>query len=69
MRFLLALLFAVGSMSATADKTSRKSPESLIRKLPFLRLAREIAQDFKFDLQFQGSAVLALPRRGGKLPR
>jgi histone H3 len=32
----------------------------LIRKLPFQRLVREIAQDFKTDLRFQSSAVLAL---------
>ena len=32
----------------------------LIRKLLFQRLVREIAQDFKTDLRFQGSAVLAL---------
>jgi histone H3 len=32
----------------------------LIRKLPFQRLVREIAQDVKTDLRFQGSAVLAL---------
>ena len=32
----------------------------LIRKLPFKRLVREIAQDFKTDLRFQSSAVLAL---------
>ena len=32
----------------------------LIRKLPFQRLVREIAQDFKTDLHFQGSAALAL---------
>ncbi|CAH2021690.1 unnamed protein product [Acanthoscelides obtectus] len=29
----------------------------LIRKLPFQRLVREIAQDFKTDLRFQSSAV------------
>jgi histone H3 len=29
-------------------------------QLPFQRLVREIAQDFKTDLRFQGSAVLAL---------
>ena len=34
--------------------------ESLIRKLPFQRLVREITQDFKTDLRFQGSAMLAL---------
>lgn len=32
----------------------------LIRKLPFQRLVREIAQDYKTDLRFQSSAVLAL---------
>ena len=38
----------------------QKSTELLIRKLPFQRLAREIAQDFKTDLRFQSSAVMAL---------
>ncbi|XP_030700571.2 histone H3.1t [Globicephala melas] len=37
-----------------------KSPELLIGKLPFQRLVREIAQDFKMDLRFQSSAVRAL---------
>ncbi|TRY67497.1 hypothetical protein TCAL_03754, partial [Tigriopus californicus] len=36
------------------------STELLIRKLPFQRLVREIAQDFKTDLRFQSSAVMAL---------
>ncbi|KAH8047583.1 hypothetical protein JL722_13027 [Aureococcus anophagefferens] len=39
---------------------AQKSTELLVRKLPFQRLVREIAQDFKTDLRFQGSAVLAL---------
>ncbi|XP_027936330.1 histone H3.3-like [Vigna unguiculata] len=34
--------------------------ELLIQKLPFQRLVREIAQDFKTDLRFQISAVSAL---------
>lgn len=38
----------------------QKSTELLIRKLPFQRLVREVAQDFKPDLRFQASAVLAL---------
>jgi histone H3 len=38
----------------------QKSTELLIRKLPFQRLVREIAQELKTDLRFQGSAVLAL---------
>ncbi len=32
----------------------------MIRKLPFQRLVREIAQDFKSDLRFQSAAVGAL---------
>ncbi|KXZ50444.1 hypothetical protein GPECTOR_16g618 [Gonium pectorale] len=39
-----------------------KSTELLIRKLPFQRLVREIAQDFKTDLRFQSQAVLALQK-------
>jgi histone H3 len=38
----------------------QKSTELLIRKLPFQRLVRELAQEFKTDLRFQGTAVLAL---------
>ena len=32
----------------------------LIRKLPFQRLVREIAQDYKTDLRFQSAAILCL---------
>lgn len=38
----------------------QKSTELLIRKLPFQRLVRELAQDFRNDLRFQSSTVLAL---------
>ena len=38
----------------------QKSTELLIRKLPFQRLVREVAQEFKSDLRFQSSAILAL---------
>ena len=38
----------------------QQSTELLIRKLPFQRLIRELAQDFRNDLRFQSSAVLAL---------
>ncbi|CAL8331517.1 unnamed protein product [Arctogadus glacialis] len=38
----------------------QKSTELLIRKLPFQRLVSEIAQDFKTDLRFQSSTVMAL---------
>ncbi|MCI5119556.1 MAG: hypothetical protein D3913_16785 [Candidatus Electrothrix sp. LOE1_4_5] len=32
----------------------------MIRKAPFQRLVREIAQEFKMDLTFQSTAILAL---------
>ena len=38
----------------------QKSTELLIRKLPFQRLVREIAQDFKTDLLFQAGSIGAL---------
>ena len=38
----------------------QKSTELLIRKLPFQRLVREIAQEYKTELRFQSSAVGAL---------
>jgi histone H3 len=41
------------------DLTSHSSPFAT-GTVPFQRLVREIAQDFKGDLRFQGSAVLAL---------
>ena len=34
--------------------------KSLIRKLPFQRLVREIIQDFKMDLRFCSGAYIAL---------
>jgi histone H3 len=47
-------------LSAWFACSTEKSTDLLIRKLPFQRLVREIAQDFKNDLRFQGSAILAL---------
>ena len=43
----------------------QKSTELLIRKLPFNRLVREIAQDFKTDLRFQAQAIAALQEAAG----
>ena len=49
-----------GTVALREIRRYQKSTDLLIRKLPFQRLVREIAQDFKSDLRFQGSAVLAL---------
>ncbi|KRX41181.1 histone H3, embryonic [Trichinella murrelli] len=38
----------------------QKSTELLISKLPFQRLVREVAQDYKTELRFQSSAFFAL---------
>ena len=41
-------------------KHTNLATKLLIRKLPFQRLVREIAQDIKTDLRFQASAMMAL---------
>ncbi|XP_066214082.1 histone H3.1-like [Saccopteryx leptura] len=49
-----------GTVALREIRRYQKSTELLIRKLPFQRLVREIAQDLKTDLRFQSSAVRAL---------
>ena len=49
-----------GTVALREIRRFQKSTELLIRKLPFQRLVREIAQDFKTDLRFQSAAVGAL---------
>ena len=49
-----------GTVALREIRKYQKSTELLIRKLPFQRLVREVAQDFKNDLRFQSSAVMAL---------
>ena len=52
--------FRPGTVALREIRRFQKSTELLIRKLPFQRLVREIASEFKTDLRFQSSAVLAL---------
>ena len=52
--------FRPGTVALREIRKYQKSTDPLIRKLPFQRLVREIAQDFKTDLRFQSSAVAAL---------
>ncbi|CAD6252575.1 unnamed protein product [Miscanthus lutarioriparius] len=52
--------FRLGTVALREIRMYQKSTELLIRKLPFQRLVREIAQDFKTDLRFESSAVAAL---------
>lgn len=49
-----------GTVALREIRKYQKSTELLIRKLPFQRLVREIAQNFKNDLRFQSAAILAL---------
>ncbi len=49
-----------GTVALREIRKFQKSTDLLIRKLPFQRLVREIAQDFKNDLRFQSTAILAL---------
>ncbi|XP_057422544.1 histone H3.3a-like, partial [Lotus japonicus] len=49
-----------GTVALREIRKYQKSTDLLIRKLPFQRLVREIAQDYKADLRFQSSAVWAL---------
>ena len=52
--------FRPGTVALREIRKYQRSTELLIRKLPFQRLVREIAQDFKSDLRFQSTAILAL---------
>ncbi|KAL9237308.1 hypothetical protein vseg_011875 [Gypsophila vaccaria] len=49
-----------GTVALREIRKYQKSTELLIRKLPFQRLVRELAQNYKTDLRFQSHAVLAL---------
>lgn len=49
-----------GTVALREIRKFQKSTDLLIRKLPFQRLVREIATDYKSDLRFQSQAVLAL---------
>ena len=49
-----------GTVALREIRRYQKSTELLIRKLPFQRVVREIAEDYKSNLRFQSSAVMAL---------
>ena len=52
--------YRVGTVELQDIRHFQKTSALLIRKLPFQRLVREIAEDFKTDLQFQSAAILCL---------
>ena len=49
-----------GTVALREIRKFQKSTDLLIRKLPFQKVVREIAGEFKSDLRFQSQAVLAL---------
>lgn len=52
--------FRPGTVALREIRQYQKSTDLIIRKLPFQRLVREIAQEFKTDLRFQATAVACL---------
>lgn len=56
--------FRPGTVALREIRRYQKSTDLLTRKLPYYRLVREIAQTFKNDMRFQGSALTALHEAG-----
>ena len=52
--------YRAGTVALQDIRHFQKTSALLIRKLPFQRLVRKIAQDFKTDLRFQSAAILCL---------
>ena len=52
--------YRVGTAALKDIRHFQKTTALLIRRLPFQRLVREIAQDYKTDLRFQSTAILCL---------
>ena len=52
--------YRAGTVALQDIRHFQKTSALLIQKLPFQRLVREIAQDFKTDLRFQLAAILCL---------
>eukprot|EP00657_Telonema_sp_P-1_P003540 TRINITY_DN18439_c0_g1_i1.p1 TRINITY_DN18439_c0_g1~~TRINITY_DN18439_c0_g1_i1.p1 ORF type:complete len:118 (-),score=40.96 TRINITY_DN18439_c0_g1_i1:93-446(-) len=47
-----------GTVALREIRKYQKSTDLLLRKLPFQRLVREIAQDYKTDLRFQSLSLI-----------
>jgi histone H3 len=52
--------FRPGSVALREIRQYQRSTDLLIRKLPFQRLVREVAQTFRADLRMESKALLAL---------
>ena len=49
-----------GTVALREIRKYQRSTDLVIRKMPFQRLVREIAQEFRTDLRFQSTAIMAL---------
>ena len=52
--------FRPGTVALREIRKYQKNTDLLLRKLPFQRLVREVAHDFKTELRFQSHAIAAL---------
>ena len=52
--------FHPGIVALREIRKFQKSTDLLIKKLPFQRVVKEIASEYKSDLRFQSQAILAL---------
>jgi histone H3 len=53
-----------GTVALREIRKYQKTTDLLCLKMPFQRLVREVAQDFRTDLRFQSHAVMALQSAG-----
>lgn len=58
--FHLIRRYRPGTVALREIRFYQKTGDLLIRKIPFQRLVRELAQDIKSDLRFQHSAIMAI---------
>ena len=49
-----------GTVALREIRKYQKSTDLLLRKLPFQRLIRDVASEYKADLRFQASAIAAI---------
>lgn len=50
----------LGTVALRDIRRYQKSTDLLIKRAPFIRLVREIAEGYKNDLRFQANALMAL---------
>jgi len=53
-----------GTVALREIRKFQRSTETLIPKLPFQRLVKEVAQNYQTDLRFQSTAIAALQQAG-----